>query len=45
MSIYIILLVSVFLVVLFLLGRWLVHRIEDYPATLFGPLDPPAQSS
>jgi hypothetical protein len=32
-------------IALFLLGRWIVHRIEDYPATLFGPLDPPPESS
>jgi hypothetical protein len=32
-------------VVLSLLGRWLLRRIGDYPATLFGPLDPPPRSS
>jgi len=32
-------------IALFLVGRWIVHRIEDYPATLFGPLDPPPESS
>jgi hypothetical protein len=30
---------------LFLLGRWLLRRIADYPATLFGPLQPPPRSS
>jgi flagellar biosynthesis protein FliQ len=36
---------AVLVVTLFFLGRWMVHRIEDYPATLFGPLDPPPHSS
>jgi hypothetical protein len=41
----VILAVTLLSALLFLLGRWLVHRIEDYPATLFGPVDPPPQSS
>lgn len=32
-------------IALVLLGRWLLRRIEDYPATLFGPLDSPPHSS
>jgi hypothetical protein len=32
-------------IALCLLGRWLVRRIGDYPATLFGPVDPPPRSS
>jgi flagellar biosynthesis protein FliQ len=37
--------VAILVVALFFLGRWLVARIGDYPATLFGPLDPPPHSS
>jgi hypothetical protein len=27
------------------LGHWIIRRINDYPATLFGPLEPPPPSS
>jgi hypothetical protein len=40
-----IILAALCVIALFAVGRWMVHRIADYPATLFGPLDPPRHSS
>jgi hypothetical protein len=40
-----VILAALCVVALFVLGRWLLRRIGDYPATLFGPLDAPPPSS